>query len=87
MGDRSKGGEQSTFRPYLTPGQLAVRLQVSREYVYRELLGQPDGIPAMKIGKGLRGRWRIRHEDLEAWEDRHRVLYEPYFLTARLGGA
>ena len=85
MGDRNKGCEQSTLCPYLTPEQLAVRLQVSREYVYRELLGQPDGIPAMKIGKGLRARWRIRPEDLEAWEDRHRVLYEPLFLTARLG--
>ncbi len=41
MGDRHKGCEPSTFRPYLTPEQLAVRLQVSREYVYRELLGQP----------------------------------------------
>ena len=66
MSDRNKGCEQSTFRPYLTPEQLAVRLQVSREYVYRELLGQADGIPAMKIGKGLRARWRIRPEDLEA---------------------
>lgn len=85
MSDRNKGCERATFRPYLTPEQLAVRLQVSREYVYRELLGQPDGIPAMKIGKGLRARWRIRPEDLEAWEDRQRVLYEPHFLTARLG--
>ncbi len=55
MSDRNKGCEQSTFRPYLTPEQLAVRLQVSREYVYRELLGQPDGIPAMKNRKRAPG--------------------------------
>lgn len=85
MSKRNNCCKQTTVRPYLTPEQLAVRLQVSREYVYRELLGQPDGIPAMKIGKGLRARWRIRPEDLEAWEDRHRVLSETPFLTARIG--
>ena len=61
---------------HLTAAQVAERLQVSVEYLYRELLGHADGIPGLKIGRGPRARWRIKLTDLEAWEERQRVCYD-----------
>ena len=84
MRHRAKTRGHAISSAYLTPEQVAARLQVSREYVYRELLGHANGIPALKLGSGLRARWRIRPEDVEAWEDRHRVFSDPPVLTRRL---
>ena len=39
---------------YLTPKELASYLQVSVDYLYREVLGYPEGIPAIKLGNGKR---------------------------------
>jgi len=56
---------------FLTPKQLASRWQVSVEYLYRAILGQPKGIPAMKLGSGPRARWRITTQAIEEWERKH----------------
>ena len=64
-------------RIYMTPIQVAARLQIHVEYLYRHLLGQPSGIPAIKVGKGPRARWRISLASLEQWEAQQQVCYRP----------
>lgn len=61
---------------HLTLSQLAKRLVLSDDYVGRSLLGQPGGIPALKIGKGKRAQWRIRLCDVERWEESRIVCYD-----------
>jgi excisionase family DNA binding protein len=56
-------------KPYLTPQELAERLQVSVECLY-SLLGCPGGIRAIKVGNGPRARWRIPVQWVEEWQNR-----------------
>lgn len=60
---------------HLTVAQLAHRLNVSTDYLYREVLGQPDGIPAIRLGRGTRARLRIMLSEVEQWEESRRVRY------------
>lgn len=68
---------------YLTPKELATYLQVSVDYLYREVLGYQDGIPALKLGNGKRSKWRINTKDVENWEQRRRVSYEVNLISRR----
>jgi excisionase family DNA binding protein len=47
----------------LTPGQVAARLQVSVEHVYR--LIEAGRLPASNVGAGTTPRWRIAESSLE----------------------
>lgn len=60
---------------HITVLQLAHRWNVTTDYLYRDCLGQPDGIPFMRIGKGRRARIRIKLSDVERWEEEHVVQY------------
>lgn len=55
---------------YLTPYEIADKLQFSREYVYRLLNKtlKDGGIPSLKIGNTR----RIKESDLNSWlEDKY----------------
>lgn len=61
---------------HLTVSQLADRLGVTKDYLRRSILGQPDGIPGLKIGRGHRAQWRIRLSDVERWEEGRIACYD-----------
>jgi len=61
---------------HLTVRQLADRLQVTTDYLYRAILGQPDGITPIRIGRGPRARLRIPISEVERWEQARRVCYD-----------
>ena len=63
------------LRPHLTPQQLATRWQVTTDYLYRAVIGQTDGVPAIRLGTGSRARLRIRLSDVEAFEASRIVQY------------
>lgn len=62
--------------PHLSVAQLASRLGVTEDYARRKLLGQPGGIPGIKLSDGPRGQWRIRVCDVEQWEASRIVCYD-----------
>jgi hypothetical protein len=62
---------------HLTVQEFAARLRVTPDYVYRELIGQPDGITPIRIGRGPRARLRIPLAEIERWEQSRRVCYDP----------
>lgn len=70
--------QQSVSVPtsHLTATQLAERLAISEDYLRRTLLGQPDGIAGIKLGRGPRAQWRIRLCDVEKWEASRIVCYD-----------
>lgn len=43
---------QQAADQYMTVQQLAQRLRVTPDYLYSDVLGQPDGIPGIRLGKG-----------------------------------
>lgn len=61
---------------HMTVSQLARRLGVTTDYLRRELLAQPGGIPGFKIGRGPRSQWRIRLCDVTRWEESRMVSYD-----------
>ncbi len=61
---------------HLTAPQLAVRLNLTPDHLRRAVLGQPGGIPGIKLGKGPRSRWRIQVSDVERWEKDRTVCYD-----------
>jgi hypothetical protein len=65
---RPKSLEPQPTVTFLTVNQLAVRWQVTPDFLYRDIVNAPDGIPAMKLNRGHRGRWRIRVADVELYE-------------------
>ncbi|MBU6435802.1 MAG: helix-turn-helix domain-containing protein [Nitrospirae bacterium] len=67
---------------YMTVQQLAHRLQVTPDFLYSDVLGQPGGIPAIRLGKGRRARWRIHPSDVVQWEERQRSSYDSAPPTA-----
>ena len=67
---------------YMTVQQLAHRLQVTPDFLYSDVLGQPGGIPAIRLGKGRRARWRIHPSDVAQWEERQRSSYDSASATA-----
>lgn len=62
---------------YLTVQEFAARIRVTPDYVYRAILGQPDGITPIRIGRGPRARLRIPISEVERWEQARRVCYDP----------
>jgi excisionase family DNA binding protein len=56
-------------REFYTLPEVAELLQLSRQTVYRYI--KSNELPAYKFGDG--GQWRIRHEDLEEFIQRHRA--------------
>lgn len=60
---------------HLTVAQLAHRLNVSTDYLYREVLCQPGGINPIRLGRGPRARHRIPVAEVERWEESQRVRY------------
>jgi excisionase family DNA binding protein len=60
---------------HMTVSQLARRLGVTEDYLRRDLLAQPGGIPGFKIGRGPRSQWRIRLSDVTRWEESRIVSY------------
>ncbi len=75
---------QQAADQYMTVQQLAQRLRVTPDYLYSDVLGQPDGIPGIRLGKGRRPRWRIHPSDVAQWEERQRRSYDSAPpLTAR----
>lgn len=60
---------------FLTVNQLAVRWQVTPDFLYRDIVNAPNGIPAMKLNRGRRSRWRIRVADVEQYETRRSGAY------------
>ena len=67
---RHKSLEPQPTVKFLTVNQLAVRWQVTPDFLYRDIGNTPDGIPAMKRNRGRRSRWRIRVADVEQYETR-----------------
>lgn len=61
---------------FLTPNELASRWGVTTEWLYRSVLGAPDGLKAIRLGRGPRARWRIRVSDVEAYEQSNEVQYK-----------
>lgn len=61
---------------HLTASQLANRLTVTEDHLRRAILGQPGGIPGIKLSDGLKGQWRIRLADVEQWEQARMVCYD-----------
>lgn len=61
---------------HLTVAQLSVRLNLSTDHLRRAILGQPTGIPAIKMSNGPRAQWRIRLHDVEQWEASRMVCYD-----------
>jgi|LNFM01.1.fsa_nt_gb hypothetical protein len=66
----------SSVVKHLTASQLADRLTVSEDHLRRAILGQPGGIPGLKLSDGPRAQWRIRLCDVEAWEQTKLVCYD-----------
>lgn len=68
---RSKpSGEQ-----HLTVAELAHRLNVTTDYLYREVIGQENGIVPIRLGSGPRARLRIPRSEVDRWEQSRRVCY------------
>lgn len=68
---RSKpSGEQ-----HMTVAELAHRLKVTPDYLYRQVLGQQDGIIPIRLGQGPRARLRISVAEVVRWEQSRRVCY------------
>lgn len=59
----------------MTVAELAHRLKVSTDYLYREVLGQEDGIIPIRLGNGRRPRLRIPQSEVARWEQSRRVCY------------
>lgn len=72
---RTRAGAPPATTPQLffTPAELARRWRVTQDHLYRQVIGRD--LPAIRIGKGRRGRWRIAYADIEKYETRHRVVY------------
>lgn len=70
--------QQSVCVPvqHLTVSQLAVRLNVSQDHLRRSILGQPSGIPGIRLSDGPRAQWRIKLCDVEIWEASRTVCYD-----------
>lgn len=60
---------------HMTVAELAHRLNVTTDYLYREVLGQEDGIIPLRLGSGQRPRLRIPIAEVERWEQSRRVCY------------
>lgn len=73
----STRSQKTTPRHLLTVAQLADRWQVTDDYLYRAVLGRPDGIPAFRLGHKPRSPWRIALADVERYEESHKVCYDP----------
>lgn len=58
---------------HLTVAQLAERWQVTRDFLYRDILNQSDGIRPIRLGHGRRARLRIPIAEIERWEDERRM--------------
>ncbi|CAE6779649.1 hypothetical protein [Nitrospira defluvii] len=67
---------QQSSGQHLTVSQVAARLAITEDHLRRSILGQPDGIRALKLGNGPRAQWRVRVCDLEAWEEAKLVCYD-----------
>lgn len=61
---------------HLTASQLADRLTVTEDHLRRSILGQPGGIPGIKLSDGPKAQWRIRLRDVEQWEQARTVCYD-----------
>lgn len=72
---RTRSGSSPATAPQLffTPAELARRWRVTQDHLYRQVIGRE--LPAIRIGNGRRGRWRIAYADIEKYETRHRVVY------------
>lgn len=66
----------SSSGPHLTASELAVRLHLTPDHLRRAILGQPTGIPGIKMSDGPRARWRIKVSDVEQWEASRTVCYD-----------
>lgn len=75
--------QQTTTRQLLTVAQLADRWQVTDDYLYRAVLGRPNGIPAFRLGHGPRSPWRIALTEVEKYEESRRVCYDPVAVLHR----
>jgi hypothetical protein len=79
----AKRSTQTTIIQLLTVAQLAARWQVTDDYLYRTVLGRPNGIPAFRLGHGPRRPWRIALADVERYEESRKVCYAPVAELAR----
>lgn len=61
---------------HLTVSELAVRLNVTQDHLRRAILGQPSGIPGIRLSDGPRAQWRIRLCDVQDWEKARTVCYD-----------
>lgn len=75
MAARSTAPQHLQQTQHLTVQQLAHRLNVTTDYLYREVLGQPGGITPIRLGRGPRARLRIPLAEIERWEESQRVRY------------
>lgn len=58
---------------HLTVRELADRLRVTPDYLYRDVLNQEDGIRPIRLGHGRRARLRIPLSEVERWENKRRM--------------
>lgn len=60
-----RNGPLDTREPLMSPLDVAYRLGVDRNTVYRAL--ESGELRGFKIGNGPKAPWRIRIEDAEGW--------------------
>ncbi len=75
MLSRNASASTQHTQQHLTVAQLAHRLNVSTDYLYREVLRQPNGIIPIQLGRGPRARLRIPISEVERWEESQRVQF------------